>query len=136
MGIRHGLQKSCAAALPPVQLHIARNAGVRLGKATTDHHCGVAKSKSKQPTIRKRLHSKLPLDPSCSLHDLTKARENVIILRDIRKAPNPGDARPTYTRKNIPKDLEELRLLNRIEACLYVHLHEVQLWPYIRLADR
>jgi hypothetical protein len=36
-----------------------------------------------------------------------------------------------YPRKNVPKDLEEFRLFNCIEACLYVHLHEVQLWSKI-----
>lgn len=83
---------------------------------------------NKQLTVRERLHSKFPLNPPCNLHDLTKARENIIILKEIKKAHNPEDARVSYTRKYIPKDLQKLRLLNRIEARLYVHLHEVQLW--------
>lgn len=92
-GIRHGLQKWCVAALPPDRLHISRNAGVRLHKTTANQRCGIAKLESKQPTVRERLHSKFSLDPSGSLHDLTKARENVIILREIRETPNSGDAR-------------------------------------------
>lgn len=49
----------------------------------------VTKSESKLLTIRKRLHSKFSFDPSSSLHDLTKARENIIILREIRKNTKP-----------------------------------------------
>ena len=92
-GIRHGPQKWCVAALPPDRLHISRNAGARLHNTTTNQRCGIAKLESKQPTIRKRLQSKFSLDPSGSLHDLTKARENVIVLREIRKTPNLGDTR-------------------------------------------
>jgi hypothetical protein len=93
MGIRHDLQKWCVAALPPDRLHISRNVGARLHNTTANQRCVIAKLESKQPTVRKRLQSKFSLDPSGSLHDLTKARENVIILREIRKTPNPGDAR-------------------------------------------
>lgn len=82
-GIRHGLQKWCVAGLPPDQLHISRSAGVRLHKTTANQRCGIAELESKQPTIRKRLHSKFSLDSSGGLHDLTKARENVIILRGL-----------------------------------------------------
>jgi hypothetical protein len=84
-GIRHGQQKWYVAALSPVRLHIARNAGVHLHETTANQRCVIAKLESKQPTVRKRLHSKFSLDPSGSLHNLTEARENVIILEEIKK---------------------------------------------------
>jgi hypothetical protein len=73
-----------------------------------NQQCGIAKLESKQPTIRKRLHSKFSLDPSSSLHDLTKTWENIIILREIRKTNKLRRRSVTYPRKNIPKDLEKL----------------------------
>jgi len=47
-GIRRGLRKWCAAALPLVRLHIARNAGVRLDMTTDNQRCGIAKLESEQ----------------------------------------------------------------------------------------
>ena len=86
--IRHDLQKWYVAALPPVRLHISRNVGVRLHKTTANQRRRIAMLESKQPAFRKRLRGKFSLDPSSSLHDLTEARKNVIILRVIRKTPN------------------------------------------------
>lgn len=91
--IRRDLQKWCVAALLPVRLHISRNAGVRLHKTTANQGHRIAKLESKQPTFRKCLRGKFSLDPSSSLHDLTEARKNVVILREIRKTSNPGDVR-------------------------------------------
>ena len=76
-------------------------------------------------TVRERLHRKFPLDLSSGLHDLPETWENVIVLNVISDASNIEGVRMSYLRKDIPKDLEKLRLLNSIEACLYVHLYEV-----------
>lgn len=80
--------------LLPVRLHIVRNAGVRL--VTTNQRREATKSESEEPTVRNRLHNKFSLDLSGSLHDLTKARENVIILRGIKNTPDLGDARDIH----------------------------------------
>ena len=103
-GIRHGLQKWCVAGSLPVQLHISRNAGVRLHNTAGNQRHG--RLESKQPTVRKRLRSKFSLDPSGSLHDLTKAWENVIVLREIRKAPNQ-EMLCDVPQKEHPEEFEE-----------------------------
>jgi hypothetical protein len=41
-------------------------------------------SEGKQLTVRKSLHSKFSLDPPRSLHDLAKARENIIVLKEVK----------------------------------------------------
>ena len=41
-------------------------------------------SKAKQLTVRKSLHRKFSLDPPCGLHDLAKARENIIVLKEVK----------------------------------------------------
>ena len=56
-----------------------------------------------QPTVWERLCRKFPLDLSCGLHDLPKTRENVIILRVVRRG-QPAMPR-TYFGKNVSKNL-------------------------------
>jgi hypothetical protein len=56
----------------------------------------VMRSEGKQPTVRKSLHSKFSLDPPCGLHDLAKARENIIVLKEV-KATKPQQTLASHT---------------------------------------